>query len=198
MPKKKVAGLDGNRWSGFARDCWTASQTGAAHQVSINHLPGYIPTNILLLLLLFVCVWQCPSAGTQTARSVCGGQRTTFEVGYLLLPWVPGTRPRESGLHSRCLYLFSHLAPLPNTTRHWLCFPLSHFDRLIMILNVSSFFCSPTSYSFHHFPSLGNTHRHIQKRASQLSGHSSTQHGRQDYLPLGHCRFRGKGPLAAF
>lgn len=95
------------------------------------------------------------------------------------------------------VFIYSAILPPPNNTRHWLCFPLSHFDRSIMILNISSYFCSPTSYSFAHFQSLGNPRRHIQKHVLQLPGHSSTQQGWQDYPSLGHSRFRGKGPLAA-
>lgn len=118
-----------------------------------------------------------------------------LRVGYL--PRVPGTQPGRLGLHSQCLYLLTHLVATAPPTPPGIGFPLSHFDRSIMTLNVSSYFCSPTSYSFSRFQSLGNPHRHIQKRALQLPGHSSTQQGRQDYPSLGHRRFRGKGPMAA-
>lgn len=75
-----------------------------------------------------MCVWQCPGTGTQLAQSVCGGQRKTLGC------WLSLAPPQ----HHQALALF----------------PLSCFDRSIMILNVSSYFCSPTSYSFPHFQSF--------------------------------------------
>lgn len=150
-PKCHLSVIDAREWGCLVRwelqvwfcrrrlKCLT-NRAFHSHQLGVNDLPCFSFTSFLLTTLI-ICVCDGP-----WVHSVCGGQRTTLRVGYLLPPGLPGTELGSSGLHC-------HLAgPSPATPRSG-CFPLSHFDRSIMMLNIYLFvpLFPNTSYSVAHF-----------------------------------------------